>query len=281
VSGSDPVGRFLRRGLTIVSYNILESFISERLGELAEYINGGVVHFSDLPERLQRAASFDVVRFANSRIRRERMDLMTGLSFTGDIGLSLVANSGPLKLSSLMWQWEGSNMGAGDLGRALTLFHVASPWRTIEELSKRAGAHIADPEGTLIGFIRERNKCAHESSYEVSNLWIRAVPAQLQSIGMSADISMSLAAHQLHTGQQDFLRDDKWMSPNKVRYRFIQQRNKKWAELVEGSSRARRVSTDKDFLITGAVNSARSNSQVVVVQDRTLQVIDWIYPEVP
>lgn len=281
VSGGDAVGSFLRRGLTIVSYNLLEAFIAERATEIAEHVNGGVVHFGDLPDRLQRAATFDVIRFANSRMRREKMDLVSGLSFTADVGGSLAASSGPLKLSSLMWQWEGSNMGASDLGRALSLFHVSSPWKTVEELSRRAGAHVSDPEGTLNGFLRERNKCAHESTYEVSNLWIRAAPTQLQSIGMGADVAMSFAAHQLHIGRNDFLQDDKWMSPCRITYRFITQRKNKWVELVEGGLKPSHVSSDRDALMGGAVNAARGNDQVVIVRDEALQVLDWVYPELP
>src|ERR1700729_3202337 len=74
VSASDDVGAFLRRGLTIVSYNLLESFMSARLEELAKHINSGYTHFIDLPDRLQRAATLDVLRFANSRMQRIRWD---------------------------------------------------------------------------------------------------------------------------------------------------------------------------------------------------------------
>lgn len=281
VSSGDSVGSFLRRGLTIVSYNLLEAFIADRLAEIADYVNGGVVHFGDLPDRLQRAASFDVLRVANSRIQRGVLDLTSMLAFTASLGQSLAASSGPLKLSSLTWQWAGSNMTADDVHRAMRLFHVESPWGTIEELSKRMGVLIPDPKETLKGLLRERNRSAHESTYEVSNLWIRAVPHQLQVIGMGADIAMSVAAHQMHIGANDFLQNDNWMSSDRLKLRFVQERSKQWAETLEGSSRAAHVNADKETLIKTAINSARGSQQVVVVKDRTLQLIDWIYPELP
>ena len=281
VSAADAVGSFLRRGLTIVSYNLLEAFIASRLGEVAEYVNSGVVHFGDLPERLQRAASFDVLRFANSRVQRAGWDLASSLAFTTEVGASLAASSGPLKLSSLTWQWSGSNMTAEDVRRALRLFHVESPWSSVEQLASRVGATMSDPKTTLIGLLRERNNCAHESSYQVSNLWIRAVPHQLLIIGMGVDISISVASHELHIGKRDFLDDENWMKPDRVKFRFAQERNKEWAETLEGNIRAAHVSTDKETLIKGAINTARGRHQVVVVKDRTLQVVDWIYPELP
>jgi hypothetical protein len=281
ISAADAVGSFLRRGLTIVSYNLLEAFIANRLNEIAEYVNSGVAHFGDLPTKLQKAASFDVLRFANSRVQRAGWDLVSSLAFTTDIGASLAASSGPLKLSSLTWQWLGSNMTAEDAHRALRLFHVQSPWISIEGLASRVGTTMPDPKATLVGLLRERNNCAHESSCQVSNLWIRAVPNQLLILGMGIDISVSVAAHELHVGNREFLEDENWMRPDRIRFRFVQERGKEWAETPEGNIRAAHVNTDKETLLKGAINAARGKYQVVIVRDRTMQVVDWIYPELP
>lgn len=281
VSAAGAVGGFLRRGLTIVSYNLLEAFIVNRLDEIAEYVNSGVAHFGDLPEQLQRAASFDVLRFANSRVRRVGLDLASSLAFTTEVGASLAASSGPLRLSSLTWQWPGSNMAAEDVRRALRLFHVDSPWLSIEQFASRVGATMPDPKTTLTGLLRERNNSAHESSYQVSNLWVRAIPNQLLIIAMGIDISISVAAHELHIGKREFLDDENWMRPDRVKFRFVQERNKEWAETLEGNVRAAHVSTDKETLIKGAITAARGKYQVVIVRDRTLQLVDWIYPELP
>ena len=174
VRASDDVGAFLRRGLAIVSYNLPESFMSARLEELAAHINSGLTHFADLPDRLQRAATLDVLKFANSRMQRSRWDPASAFPFMTEIGESLVASSGPVRLSSLTWQWQGSNMSADDLQRAMRLFHVESPWQTIEDFSNRTGSPMPDPKKTVEGLHRERNASAHNSGYQVSNLWIRA-----------------------------------------------------------------------------------------------------------
>jgi hypothetical protein len=281
VSAGDDVGSFLRRGLTIVSYNLLEAFVSDRVDEVAKHVNSGVAHFGDLPNLLQKAATVDVLRVANSRVQRGGWDLAATTAFATEVGNSLAASSGPLRLSSLTWQWPGSNMNAEDIRRALRLFHVASPWSTIENFTARTGATMPDPNATLVGLLRERNLCAHESTYQVSNLWIRAVPHQLQVIGMGIDIAISVAAHEIHVGRRDYLDDKDWMSPGRVKFRFVEGRGSKWAEILEGSSRAAHVNTNKDFLLQGAINSARGKHQVVVVKDRNRQLIDWIYPELP
>ena len=281
VSAGDAVGAFLRRGLTIVSYNLLETFVADRLEEVAGYVNGGIAHFSDLPDKLQRAASADVLRFASFRVQRGGMDQPAIIAFTTTVGQSLAASSGPVRLSSLTWQWAGSNMGPEDLRRALRLFHVESPWRTIETLAARIGSAITDPETILTGLLRERNNSAHQSSYQVSNLWIRAVPHQLQVIAMCFDISVSISAQEMHLGHRDFLENDNWMSPARVKFRFVQERRREWAEISEGNSKATKVDTDKNAVMKSAVGSAMGKNQVVIAKDLTLQPLDWIYPEFP
>lgn len=281
VSAGDAVGSFLRRGLTIASYNLLEAFVAERAEELAKHINSGVAHFGDLPDPLQKAATADVLRVANSRLQRGGWDLASTTAFTTEVGNSLAASSGPLRLSSLTWQWPGSNMNAEDIRKSLRLFHVESPWSTIEKLTQRAGLAIPSPDTVLVGLLRERNYSAHESTYQVSNLWIRAVPHQLQVIGMGIDIAISVAAHEMHVGRREFFDDINWMSPGRIRFRFVDQRGSKWAEILEGNSKATHVSADKDALLRDTINSARGRHQVVVVRDRNRQIMDWVYPELP
>lgn len=281
VSGTDAVGEFLRRGLAIVSYNLLEAFVSNRLIEVADHINSGVSHFSDLPESLQKAAALDLLRIANSKARRARMDVQTAVSFAASVGESLAASSGPVRLSPMTWEWEGSNMSAEDVQRALRLFHVETPWDTIKEISRRAGFNIPDPKTTLVGLLRERNKSAHDSSYQVSNLWIRAVPNQLLMIGMGIDIAISVAANQIHLANSLFLKNEKWVNANKLAFRFIRQRPGAWAELLEGRTRAVHVNKDREHLVKNAVVASKGKLEIIVIQNVSQQTVDWIYPDLP
>ncbi|TDD20740.1 hypothetical protein [Nonomuraea diastatica] len=281
VSGGDAVGEFLRRGLAIVSYNLLEAFVSSRLVEIADHINSGIAHFSDLPENLQRASALDLLSVANSKARRARMDVQAAVAFAGSVGASLAANSGPIRLSPLMWEWEGSNMNAEDVQRALRLFHVEKPWETIREVTRRTGFHIPDPKTTLVGLLRERNLSAHSSSYPVSNLWIRAVPNQLQTLGMSFDILISIAANQINLANSAFFGDDKWITPSRLSFRFVRERVATWAEILEGKNRAAHVNQDRELAIRNAILASKGKFEVVIVQNSSMQVIDWVYPDLP
>jgi len=281
ISGGDAVGSFLRRGLTIVSYNLLEAFIGERLEEVASYINGGLSHFSDLPDRIKRAAAQELLGIAQSKVRRIGPDLSDVLAYTTEVGQSLAASGGPLRLSPLMWQWTGSNMAVDDFHRTMRLFHIKNPWDTVRDISIRIGSPMPDPRVTLGGLLRERNLCAHRSSYSVSNLWIRAVPTQLLILALSADIGISVAASRMHAADPVFYQDDGWFSPNRIVLRFVHQRRNAWAEVLEGRQRAIRVNADVVIATRAAMSAALGRSQVVVVQDMARQTIDWAYPDFP
>jgi len=281
VKGSDTIGSFLRRGLTIISYNLLEAFVAERLVEIATHVNAGFGHFSDLPDRMKRAATQELLKVANSQLQWSGDDLSSIVDFATSVGESLAASSGALRLSPLMWQWTGSNMSSEDFHRALRLFHVKDPWDTIKQLAARIGASLPDPKSTLVGLARERNKCAHQSSYSVSNLFIRAVPNQVLLLGLGADMSISVSANRIHQADPAFYGDEKWFHPGRVRFRFVSERKGKWAEIVEGRARAIRVSADRDAAVKDAIDAARGKSEIVVIQNTARQTLDWTHPEVP
>lgn len=281
VSGNDTVGSFLRRGLTIVSYNLLEAFIAERLNEVAIHVNSGLGHFSDLPDRMKRAATQELLRVANSQLQWSNDDLNSVIDYTASVGECLAASSGPLRLSPLMWQWTGSNMSTEDFQRTMRLFHVREPWETLKQLTARLGNLLPDPKATLSGLARERNKCAHQSSYSVSNLFIRAIPNQVLSLGLGADMSISVSANRIHLADSSFYNDEKWFHPGRVSFRFVNQRKGGWAEMVEGRPTAARVNRDRDAAVRAALHAARGKLQIVVVQDTARQTLDWAYPEFP
>lgn len=281
VTGGDTVGAFLRRGLTIVSYNLLEAFIAERLAEVANYVNSGLGHFSDLPDRLKRAATQELLRVANAQLQWSTEDLASLVDYTTSLGECLAASSGSLRLSPLMWQWSGSNMSAADFYRTLRLFHVNDPWTTVRELAARVGLPMPDPQTTLASLSRERNKCAHQSSYSVSNLFIRAVPNQLLTLALGADMGISVAAHRIYQADPSFYGDDRWFFSGRVGFRFVQERKGNWAEVLEGKSRATRVSGDRTNAVRAALAAAHGKSQIVVAQDAARRPLDWAYPEFP
>jgi len=281
VTGPDTVGSFLRRGLQVVGYGLLETFIVDRLNELSGHMNDGMSHVSDLPEKLRKAAFQDILRVAADKVQWAGPGLPDAVAFTSALGRSLIASSGPIHLSPLTWQWRGSNMGIADLNDMLRLFHVQAPWQTLTNISLRADFPVTDAKAAVTNLLQERNSSAHDSGHQVSNLIARAAPAQLLALGFSTDVLISLAAHQIRLASQEYWRDTNWLNSDKLKFRFVRFRTKEWAEVLEGRSKAARLNHDRDAASKSAFSASLGKLEVVVFQNSARQVLDWTYPDAP
>jgi hypothetical protein len=279
VRGSDTSADFLRRGLTVAGFNLLETFISQRLEECATFLNSGHVQFLDLPERLQRQAIINTIRVAAARLRRPEDDIAVLRTFSRDVGDSLAAVGTSLQLSSMTWLWEGSNMPPAHYHDTLKRFHVDRPWNTGADLAGRLGFVQPDLEDALRNLAAERHKCAHEPLYGVTSLWLRSIPNRILALAAVFDVLVSAAAVQLRSGDAAFIADDAWLTRTRIVLRFVRERATGAAEVLEGRSRARRVSKDADALFREAVGRA-SSGETVVRQDLHGQLVTWDTPPI-
>jgi len=276
VRATDPSGEILRRGVAVSAYNLLEAFIEARLAELTIYINQGHLHFADLPERVQKQATRNLLDVANARARRiPDADLR---DFVRAVGESLSAVHGAVNLSSLTWMWSGSNMRTSDFGAVLKSFHVEAPWPSIAALSARIGLNAGDPMADLDAFAQERHRAAHDSTHQVSNLWIGLAIDHLVKFSVTLDAFASVGAAAMRRGDAAFLADKNWTS-SVIGIRRVKARSNSWAEYTENGTSAFRVGTDLHVVTMNAAQRC-SEKDLLIVTDATGQVIDWSIPGV-
>jgi hypothetical protein len=134
-------------------------------------------------------------------------------------------------------------------------------------------------EDELAVLASERHKCAHVASHGVTTVWLRAVPDQILRYAASFDSLASVSAHLLRTSDPRILRDERWMNDARVKLRFVRERARGYAEVVEGKSRATRTSTDCGLLVAGASGRCGA-SEVLVEQNRAGAVVAWSVPSV-
>lgn len=281
VRAPDPAGEILRRGLAVSSFNMLETFVEGRLGELTEFINQGEVHFADLPDRLQKSAVRKTLEVASARVKR--MPETEVREFVAKVGESLAAVRGPINLSVLTWLWQGSNMGVADFSDVMRAFHVKQPWDAVSSLSVRLklpafGGQGVDAATQLREFGKERNLAAHDSSYHVSNLWIPLAVDLVTKFAVTFDAFSSVASHALRSGNAAYLGDDNWTS-TQVGIRRVKKRTRDWAEYGESGTSAFRTGIDQHTITVGAASRCR-NVDLLVVTNLSDEIIDWSIPSV-
>lgn len=287
VRDATSTGAFLRRGITVAAFNLLETFVADRIRELAAHANAGQTQFLDLPEPLQRRAVRQTVDVAQAHLRRTNLPLQELREFSARIGQSLSAVTARLSLSPFVWMWPGSNIGAQEYFDALKYLHVARPREAVLDLSGRLGFNTLSPTGDRISvdselrdLVAERNRCAHVASHQVTTLSIRSLPSRIDRFAVTFDILASLSAHRIFLGDTAFLGDPEWMSASRVGLRFVRARKRDFAEFLDGSQRARRVDRDAKTLVRKS-RAAASPLDAVVVQDIAGAVTEWSIPHVP
>lgn len=286
VMGADAVGDFLRRGLAVASFNLLETFISDRITELALHVNGGVTQFLDLPEKLQRRAIVNPVAVARSEMAWAGGALPDLRDYSADLGASLTAVRTNLRLSPATWKWSGSNMSPDDLHTALRYFHVDQPWESIRAVASRIGFVVTDFAGAPISqqadlafLAQQRHRSAHDATNPVTTLWLRSVPDQLLRYAIAFDALASCAAQLFRNGHPQMLHDRNFVGSKQLSIRFIQERGGDVAELLEGRTRALRRASDPAVLFSEAEPRCSAN-QLLVSRAVTNEIGNWSFPAV-
>ncbi|TDL43953.1 hypothetical protein [Microbacterium oleivorans] len=282
VRNQNDVGDMLRRGLAISTFNILENFVEQRIGELALRVNGGHLSFSDLPDKLaQRAVENVLVVAAKRAFRLDKAEL---LALGKEVGGSLSSVAGPLMVSPMTWLWTGSNMGHADLDDALRALHVSDVYASLRQITGRCGYSVKDANGkpidlrdALKGVAEERHNSAHNSGHKVSVMVLSSNLSVVKRVALGFDALASRAALALRRADAGYLSDVKWTSPDRIVIRSVRERNRDFAEMLEGRSIAVTVKKGQDELIKLAASHC-DDSNLLLVQSRSSEVDGWAYP---
>ena len=284
VTAANAVGGFLRRGMTVAAFNLLETFLDDRMQELAAHVNGGTTQFLDLPERLQRRAISQTLDVANTRLRRGALEINELRDFSRTVGGNLSAVANDLNLSAFTWLWTGSNVSAEELGRVFSYLQIESPWEAALGIGGKLGYATKDGDGADIDLkadlqelAADRHRSAHVASHPVTSLWLRAVPNRIMRIAVAVDIMSSASAHLIRTGDYEFLLGRKWHPKSRLKFRFVRQRSNDHGEYVGDAKRAFRKSTSGDQLYLAA-SSRCVDYEVLVRQDIAGNVLTWSIP---
>lgn len=281
-----PRGAFVRRGLTVASFNLLETFVLERLEEIATYLNSGNLLYAELPQRLQLPSARTAIDVVSSRLRRvddtERTRLAIELSNT----LSSMHKS-TVSFSPLSWVWSGSNMGIDDYKSMLRKFHVVNAFAKVRDVADRLGFQTTDPTtGTPLDFAdqlnnlaQERHSSAHDSSHSVSTMWLKTVGKTLLQFGSGFDILASVGAANLRAATRGYFDDDEWTSIDRVTLHLVQERSKDFALYSSPNSKATKVLADGDELFRFASRKGKLND-VVARLDRNNRLENWTVPHI-
>jgi hypothetical protein len=273
--------RMLRSGLMISAFTSMEDYIRARTSELLICVSRTVLRFEDLPAELQRASTTEAMRAAYDQARMIKRRGEDPLPMIRQAAADIASTGNkPLSLSKYGLGYSGSNLGAEEVSAILGSLQIADCWREIDKIAARCGAAgLALREAYQNGHAL-RNAAAHDPGANIQPSDIQAFCSQAFSIALGFDILGSRAARLLRMGDSLVL-GTKIQLSDKIKIRFLEERQKGYANIPEGAKSAFRVIQNIDDAWISAFKSATPGYEPIVFRDKAGRPIDWGITDVP
>lgn len=180
----------IRRGIAVSAFNMLEDYLELTLRTTLDVINSSKFSFSALPPLLQNFLSLEAVSGLNNRLRFLRgQDRRVFLDNNLPIVSSYLSKSP--KYTAFGFRTKGSNIVSEDVGRILSALGYKKAWTRASELSQRLSLLVGNPLQTYTSLSGLRNRCAHNSSYEMPISNLRTAIENCVSLSILLDVMMS------------------------------------------------------------------------------------------
>lgn len=273
----NSVARMLRNGLAVVGFATLEDFVKKRTSEAMVEISGCSIPFSELPEKLQYAATFEILSALNHQLGLIPKNQITGYADKIDyiqeqaLNISSTATSNYM-ISNHTFAHSTSNVNKKVIGEILKSLQVDDPWRQMTTICAQLGLGTYPLVQQYENAAKRRHKAAHVASADTPSNDISQFvkDAFAIAIGFDALISKSIQKYRenasIHTSN---------ITSSSISIRTVRYQDSTWKEYTNQSRRAYRTSRDLSVLSTDAKRRSCAAKQLYVEFDENSVVSNW------
>lgn len=273
----NSISRMLRNGLAVVGFASLEDFIKKRSSEAMEELSRCSIPFEDLPEKLQNAATFEMISALSHQLGLIPKDPVTKYSDKIDyiqeqaLKISSTATTN-YTLSNHTFAYSASNVNKKVIGEVLKSFQIEDPWREMTVICSQLGLGTYSLAQQYENAAKRRHRAAHVASADTPSTDITQFvkDAFAIAIGFDALLSKSIQKYRenlaIHTNP---------LTSSAIRIRTIKYHDSRWKEYSNQSTRAFRASDDLAILSADAKRRSISAKQLYVEFDENAVVRNW------
>nr|WP_298250536.1 HEPN domain-containing protein [uncultured Halomonas sp.] len=281
VVNSGQVGRssskLLRNGLAVVAFNALEDFFKSRVGEVLSDIGGSGVGFSELPEGVRKSSTFGVLNSIGMMAKHAAYDDDSKIRFIQEetLKISSTKDDQSFQLTSYAYGYGNSNVGSGEIKRALKDFQVNDPWRVMSLISSKLGMSSLPLKDAYDNAAERRHKAAHVADANTLYPELQSFLFDSVSIALSMDVLISECYRRISE------KDHKYICGVKVDHSFVDavmvKNNKsKWkVYLASDMSRAKRAFSNKKDTVAKGRDLAVKKRLPLLVFDESHELAEW------
>lgn len=276
VAISEHNGRanLLRKGLGIVSFNILEDFIKNRSVESLAALSSSRIQFSSLTDSLREAATLGAVGALHFRAKLEKKEGKDFFSLVQDEALNIHSTRNPtFKLSKYSLVSMGSNVGSEEVAFLLSAFGIKGGWGRMKDVSDTIGGGLPDLSQTYKNAAERRHNSAHAAAFQYSYQWLVEIKSEIIAICASLDILLAARCRQVQLNPAMPLESHDISKA--LNFRFLEPQGQKFREVQQIGGRSRKTWS----ALSDAINALQPNlvakNEFLIVLDSSKRIADW------
>jgi hypothetical protein len=272
----NDIARMLRNGLTVVGFVALEDFIKKRSSEVVIQVGLANVPFSGLPEKLQDAATHEVVSALTFQIKL--MNKADKIAYIQNHASKIASTANQsYELSEHIFGYNQSNISPDSIPKTLRSFNVDKPWKNMQKLASRLNLIGLPLEETFKSAAKRRHKAAHEASSDIPESDLIQFIKEAYAICISFDLLITMALKQIQTANIEYLEGRYSVTEDDIKFRTIKYIDRKWKEYSENNIRAVKVSNDKNVAVRLARTRRNFASEALIEYNEDGKISNWSF----
>jgi hypothetical protein len=274
-SEHNSIANLLRKGLSIVAFNILEDYIKKRTIEALSDISSSNILFDHLPETLKESSiskALSSLQFQANLLKNEGQDYRAVIQQeTFKISST---NGHPFELSKYSFVSSGANVLSTEISDLLKAFGINGGWVVLKKVSDDIGGGIPDLCQAYSFAAKRRHKSAHVAAFQYDLTWLHNLKNEIIAISASIDIILKAKCRQAIKFPHKNL--DLSNFEDELNYRFLEFDNGIYRDKKTLTSRSIKNWNSIDEALIKYTNTYLiANSLFIVILDERRRVIDW------
>lgn len=270
----NSIARMLRNGLAVVSFAALEDFIKKRSSEAMVELGRAAIPFTSLPEKLQNAATFEIVSAINYQLSfLEKTDKYQYIQLQAQkIASTATAN---YELPDHTFAHGQANVGHAVIGDILKCFNVDDPWRQISTIASSTGLTGLPLVESYKNASQRRHRAAHVAAADTPQNDISQFVSEAFAIAMGFDSLLSKSIQKFQSRDSDHIRGTTKINSTNIQFRVVKHTDGYWKEFINSNRKAFRRSTSLEEIRAAATNRAHTNQQLYLELDINGLISNW------
>ncbi|MDH3044034.1 MAE_28990/MAE_18760 family HEPN-like nuclease [Gordonia alkanivorans] len=266
--------KLLRRGLYVVSFNLLEDFMKKRMSACLDAISLRGVPFADLPDKLQEAA---IVSAFSNGLNRSSFDRLQKKQVLQEVAAAVASTSAysTYQIHKYSLLHSGSNITSDEINKALQALHIERPWETLNAIAASTGIGGIPIVDRFKSCLQTRHEAAHNlAAVEISDIDELLGLATLLAFGF--DTAISAGTSRILDKQKTTAKTKK-IEPNDISVHTVEEFSSGWGQPNRLGRPTKLFESQRDAV--WAVAKRKKYPDVVLAKRLSGGIADWEFAD--